>query len=134
MELIRDIFQVIAYASVAALCLYLIVVLKRVRVILSAMEENIAQIRAKAMPVLDNLQVITDKIRSITESIGDQVETIKDSLNSFKQIAENVLAFEQRVQAELEEPIVQTASTLAGVFRGIQGFIERIPFIAKLLA
>jgi uncharacterized protein YoxC len=134
MELILVLLEMVALAAASALCIYLIVVLRRVRVLLAAVEQDLHQVKTRALPVLDNLQVITEKVRSITESIGDQVETMRESLGSLRKIVENVLSFEERVQAEIEEPVLETVAKVADIFKAVTSLLERIPFLSKLLA
>src|SRR5215470_15594394 len=134
MELILVLLEMVALAAASALCVYLIVVLRRVHVILGTVEQDLAQVKSRALPVLDNLQIITEKVRSITESIGDQVETMRESLGALRRIVENVLSFEERIQAEIEEPVLETVSKVADIIKGLNSFIERIPFVSKLLA
>ncbi len=134
MEPILQVVQIIAFSAVSVLCVYLVAVLIRVRKILDVVAEDLKQISAKALPVLDNLEVITDRVKIITESIGDQVDSLKQAIGSFKQIAENVLAFEQRVQDQVEEPVMSAVESVASIVKGVQSFIERIPFVGRLRA
>lgn len=134
MESILQVVQIIAFAAVSVLCVFLVVVLVRVRKLLDIVEQDLRQMSAKAIPVLDNLEVITDKLKIIAESIGDQVDSLKHAIGSFKEIAENILAFEQRVQDRIEEPVMNAVESLASIFKGVQSFIERIPFVGRLRA
>lgn len=134
MDTILQILQLVMYAAVSTLSVTLVIVLIRVRKILDVVEHDVKQISARAIPVLDNLEIITEKVRIITDSIGDQVDTMKQSINSFKEIADNVLAFEKRVQNQLEAPVMNAVEAFASIFRGIQSFINRIPFLDRLRA
>ena len=134
MESVLLVMQIIALGAVTALCVYLIMVLIRVRNILDTVERDVKAISTRVIPVLDNLEIITDKVKIITEVIGDQVEAIKQGVGSLRQIADNMLAFENRVQRQLEEPVMDAVATFASIFKGIQSFLERIPFVGRLRA
>ena len=126
--------QIIAYTAITVLCVTLLIVLFRMRRILDLVEVNLRQISAKAMPVLSNLEVITDRIRTVVESVGDQVDTLKETIISLRDVASNILAFEQRVQQQIEEPVMSAVESITSIFKGIQSFIERIPFVGRLRA
>ena len=131
METFLLVMQIIALAAVSVLCIYLITVLIRVRSILDIAGRDLKEISAKAIPILENLEVITDKVKIVTETIGEQVESVKHSISSFKEITDNIVTFERRVQQGIEEPVMQTVDTLASIMREIQGFLERIPFFSR---
>ena len=134
METLLQVLQLIVYTSVSVLSITLVVVLVRVRRILEVVEHDVKEISARAVPVLSNLEVITDKVRVITDSVADQVDTLKHSINAFREIADNVLAFERKIQDEIEAPVLDAVETLASVFRGVQSILGRIPFLDRLRA
>ncbi len=126
MDILKDIMIVIALGEVAALCLYLIVVLSKVRNILTVLERDIKEISLKAVPVIENLEVITDRVKNVTETIDEQVDSIKSSINAIKGIADSIVEFEQRIQNRLEEPVMETVGTFAAIFKGVRTFVARM--------
>jgi uncharacterized protein YoxC len=133
-NLILGIVGIVALIAVSTLCVYLIMVLVRIRSILEIVEHDIKEISARAIPVLENLEAITDKVKLITETISEQVESVKHSIGSLKEIVESIVTFERRVQERIEEPVMDTIDTFASIFKGIQSFIERLPFVSRLRA
>jgi uncharacterized protein YoxC len=134
MENVLLVMQIVALAAVSALCIYLIVVLVRVKSLLQRIEVDVKEISARALPVLDNLEVITDKVKLIAEGISEQVESVRYSIGSVKEIADNIVSFERKVQERIEEPIMDTIAAFASIFKGIQNLIERLPFLSRLRA
>ncbi|HXG39272.1 MAG TPA: hypothetical protein VNL36_10935 [Bacteroidota bacterium] len=126
METLLDVAQLLALLCVSALCLYLIVVLARLKEVLTALQQNFTEFNQYAKPVLENLLFITEKFRSVATKIDEQVNIMKGSLESIKMAADNVVAFEQRVQQWLEEPIVRVTSALSGVINGVLSWFEGI--------
>jgi len=120
------IFEVIALASLSVLCMYLISVLVRLRSVLTIVEDDIRELSAKAIPVLENLEIITDKVKNIAESIDEQVDIVKQSISSVKQIADNIVDFERRVQERIEEPVMETVGTIAALVKGVRTFVTRM--------
>ena len=117
MEIVLIIAQIVALVSVSALCIYLITALGQFR-------RDVSDFTQRSRPVLDNLATITENLKSASEKIDDQVDIVRGSLQSFKDVADNVLLFERRVQERLEEPIFQVASVLGTIVNGIGAFIK----------
>lgn len=126
MDILFIIMQIVALACLSALCVYLILVLVRVRATLASVEKDFKELSSKAIPVFENLEVITEKVKSITESIDEQVEMVKDSIRSVKEVAENIVSFERKVQQRIEEPVLETVSVFVSLFKGVRAFFERL--------
>jgi len=120
------VFEIIALAALSAVCVYLITVLVRVRNILTVVEQDVRELTSKALPVFENLEIITEKVKNIAESIDEQVEVVRHSIDSMREVADNVVDFERRVQERLEEPVMETIGTIAAIFKGVRTFMARM--------
>jgi len=126
MESLRDLLEIVALAAVSVLCVYLVVVLVRVRRILALLEHETKELSARAIPVMENLEVITDRVKTITDDIDEQIGVVKAAIQSFKVITENIADFERRVQNRIEEPVMETVGTFASIFKGLRTFVARL--------
>ena len=126
MDSILVVMQIVALACLSVLSVYLVTVLVRLRTILTSVEKDIKELSSKAIPVFENLEVITEKVKNISEGIDEQVETVKHSINSIKEIADNIVGFERRIQSRIEEPVLETISYVAALFKGVRTFVERL--------
>jgi len=117
-ETVLQLVQVIALLSLTVLCIYLIITLSRLR-------RDLADFAQRSKPVLDNLAFITEKLKSTAQKIDDHVDIVKSSLTSFKNVADNVLLLEERVQQRIEEPIIQVASIIGTIVSSVGIFFER---------
>lgn len=126
MESFLLVMQVIALLAVMILCIYLVIILVRIRNFLTVVEIDIKELTSKAIPVFNNLEIITDKVKNITENVEGQIELIKSSVNSIKEIADNVVTFERKVQEQVEEPVLEFIGTASAVIKGIRTFIARL--------
>lgn len=126
MDIFLTIALIIALLCVSAVCIYLITVLARVRDVLTNVERDIREMTARTVPVLENMEYITSRVKSITENIDDQVLMVRDSVGSIKEIADNVVALERKVQERLEGPILDTVAFVAAVFKGVRTFVDRV--------
>ncbi len=125
-SVLLPIAQIVALLSVSAVCIYLIIVLIRVRDVLTAFEKDMKDVTARAIPVLDNMEFITNRVRNITETIDDQVMVIQQSIGSMKEMADNIVALERKVQERVEGPILDTLGFVAAVLKGVRTFIDRV--------
>jgi len=116
-ETVLAVAQIAALISVSALCIYLISILGQFR-------RDVSDFTQRARPVLENLAFITERLKSASTKIDEQVDIVKGSLQSFKDVADNVLLFERRVQERLEEPIMQVASVLGTIVSSIAAFLK----------
>lgn len=126
MDSVLILVQIVALLCLSGLSVYLIVVLVRVREILTSVEKDVQELTSKAVPVFANLEVITDKVKNVTSNIDEQVEGVKHSIESVKEIADNVVELERRIQERIEEPVLEAVSFLAAAVKGVRTFLERV--------
>ena len=125
-QIVLVIFEIVALGALSVLCVYLITVIARVRNILTVVEQDFRELTSKALPVFENLEVITDKVKNITENIDEQVEVVRRSIDSIREVADNVVEFERKVQDKLEEPVLETVGTIAAILKGVRTFVARL--------
>jgi uncharacterized protein YoxC len=118
--------SVLSNLAVIILCAFLVAFLVRLKAILQVMEKDVRELSTRTVPILDNIEVITDKIRNVAENVDDQVALVRDSINSVREIANNVVDFERRIQARIEEPVLETIGTVAAVLKGVRAFFVRL--------
>lgn len=118
--------QIIILLTLSALAIYFIMVLSKLRELLGTMDTNLKQVTAKALPTLDNLEVITTKLRSIVVNFDEQIILLKESVDTIRSVADNVAAFERRVQDAVESPIMEVMNTIGGIIRGFTTFLNRL--------
>jgi uncharacterized protein YoxC len=117
---------IILVLSLAALAMYLVVVLTKVKTLLTQIESDVKEVSSRVIPVLENMEVITSKLRSITANFDDQMTIVRNSVQSIKEIADSIVEFERRVQDRIEAPVLEVAGILGSVVRGIAAFINRL--------
>jgi len=125
-ETLLVVAQIVALLCLSALCVYLIVVVLRVRDLLVSVEKDMKEMTSRALPVLENLEFITSRVKSITESVDDQVMIVRESIASMKQVADNVVELERKVQDRIEGPILDSVAFAAALFKGFRTFLERV--------
>lgn len=131
METARDVLLLIALGAVSALCVYLIIVLASVRRLVDSLQSELRAASSKALPVLDNLKVITDHVRNAAEAVSEHIDGVRGSIESFRHVAADIVELERRVQERIEEPLMDIIDSMTSLFRNAQALIDRIPFIGR---
>ena len=126
MQEILIITQVVALLCLSALSIYVIVVLLRVRDILTNVEKDFKEMTTRAIPILENLEFITSRVKGITENIDDQVVSVKESLGTIRQMAMNVVELERKVQERIEGPVLESVAVAAAIVKGVRTFLDRV--------
>lgn len=106
------------------LCVYLIVVSIRLKDLLILLQRDLAEIGSRAKPVFENLEVITGKLKSVSGKIDDQVGLVRGSLESVKNAADNFVAFENRIQGSLEEPVLRLSAIVGAIVNRVTSFFS----------
>ncbi len=120
------IVEILALLCLSAVCIYLILVLVRLKDMLAVVEKDMKEITSRVLPVLENMEYITARVKSITENIDDQVMIVRDSIGSVREIADNIVALERKVQERIEGPILDSVAFVAALFKGVRSFLEKV--------
>ncbi len=126
MDTLLTFVQIIALLCVSILSIYLIFAIKKIIASFRNIEKDINLITSKATPVFDNLSRTAQRIDQVTTNIEKQIDGVIYSINSIKKIADDVVAFEQKIQRRIEEPILDTVSFFGAIVKGVKAFIERM--------
>ena len=124
MENYIQIAQIILLLSLAVLAFYLVVVLSKFKDVIISFSKDFNLITSKAIPVLENLEVVTTKVKTITENIDEQLLVLKSSVETIKSITENIASFEKKIQDEIESPVMEVVGLVVGLIKKISGFFR----------
>jgi hypothetical protein len=124
-ETLVQLSKIAALLSASALCLYLIVVLVRVKAVLETLQIEIIDLNKHLKPVLENLAIASDKLRMIASKIDDQVNMIQGVFVAFRRITDNVVNFEEHIQDILEKPFVQISSMFGSILGRVGSFFGK---------
>ncbi|HOV98799.1 MAG TPA: hypothetical protein PK595_04415 [Bacteroidota bacterium] len=115
METLIQIVTVVALLSVSALCIYLIVVLLRLKTVLELIQTELNEVSSRLKPLLENLNVASEKVRAIVTKVDDQVTMAHGVFVSMRHIVDNVVYFEDHIIRILEEPFTRVSSVFSNV-------------------
>lgn len=112
METLISIAKFAALASITALCVYLIVVLMRLKESLEKLTKEFVELSDKTKPVLSNLDVITAKTKDVMIHVEEQVKSVRCSVDALRSTVDRFTAFERRIEAILEQPFKRIGSLM----------------------
>jgi len=122
-ETALTISKIVAFLSLSALCIYLIIMLGKVRDTIVNLGKDVKELNAKVAPVMENLDAITGKVRSITENLNDEVKIVKSSAEAIRDMTLSIVAFEQKVQKQIEGPVMEAVGFIAAIIKGVRTFL-----------
>jgi uncharacterized protein YoxC len=116
----------LGFVAFAALCIYLIITLSKLRESLNKIQEDVGEISRNAVPLFENLKIITDKVKNVSENVDDQITILGSSVESIREMTENIVSFEQNIQREIEGPVMEAFSFISAVVKGVKAFLTKL--------
>lgn len=140
LDLAVKIAEIVLFVVLAVLGVYLIISVKKITRIAEKVEKDIEEVKAKAMPVLDDAAVITGEFRkvsadvtaitadisAITTDVKTQVAKVSGVVDRFKNTAESIIEFEQKAQREVESQVFDALNLVTSVTKGVKTFISSL--------
>ncbi len=116
----------VGFTAFAALCIYLIVIVGKFRQSIVKLQEDVNEINRNAVPLFENLKIITDKFRNISENVDDQIAVLRSSVESISEMTENIVSFERKLQSEVEGPVMEAVSFASALVKAVKAFITKM--------
>ncbi|MFQ5583912.1 MAG: DUF948 domain-containing protein [Calditrichia bacterium] len=121
--MIIEISVAVVSLAVVVLIIFLIPAVIQFRRSARSLEEASNQFNQKTTPVLENLEAITANINQITASGRDQMEALSEVVSEVKMLVDDVANFQKNLQNKIEDPIIETLTTITAVTRAIRVFL-----------
>lgn len=131
METILAIFQIIALAALAALCIALIRGVKRALALFDKTSHSLDEMTTLMRSIEGNLTPVVRTLDATLKQTGETVGRIDRELENasaivqhFRAIAGRVDDLERRLQQKIEGPLMQAASLVSGLSKAVIAFSE----------
>jgi uncharacterized protein YoxC len=126
LTIITNVAITLGFVAFAALCIYLIITLSKLRESLNKIQEDVGEISRNAVPLFENLKIITDKVKNVSENVDDQITVLRSSVESIREMTDNIVSFERNIQREIEGPVMEAFSFIAAVVKGVKAFLTKL--------
>jgi uncharacterized protein YoxC len=111
-------------ASIAVIVIVVIPAVLEIRRTAREAEKFLETARMQIVPLSHDLTVISKEISGILQSIHRQVERVEEGMATFRDAAGRLREFEETVLTRVEEPLLELATLINAVSRGIAAFLR----------
>jgi methyl-accepting chemotaxis protein len=76
------------------------------------------------VPLSHDLTIISKEVSGILQSIHRQVDRVEEGIATVRDAAERLREFEETVLTRVEEPLLELATLISAVSRGVGAFLR----------
>jgi uncharacterized protein YoxC len=116
----------LGFLAFTALCIYLIFTISKLRVSFIKLEEDLSELNRNAIPIMENLKIVSDKIKNISENVDDQISILHSSVESIRGMTQNIVSFEKKIQYGVEGPVMEAVSFVSALVKAVQAFVAKM--------
>ncbi len=111
-------------ASIVLFVIFLVPVLLQIRRTSHELEKLFETARMQVTPLSHDLTAISLEIKGILQTLRRQVDKVEDGINTVRDAALRLKALQEEVQQIVEIPLLELASLVRGVSRGVEAFLR----------
>jgi len=111
-------------AIMVVVLIALIPVLFQIRRTAREVEKISETVRAQIVPLSHDLTIISHEAKGILQSIRRQVDTVEEGIDIVRGTAVRLQEFEEEILSRIEEPLLELATLVRAVSRGIETFFH----------
>jgi peptidoglycan hydrolase CwlO-like protein len=102
-----------------------IVVLFRITKTIGTMQAELTALTRTVIPLVERMNSLTVQVEETLEIVTEHRNGITESVDNIRRVTRNIARLQQLVQEQIEPPLVEFASLLAGLRKGVGTFAER---------
>ena len=121
--MLQTISVTVIAASIVVVAIVLIPVILQIRRTAREAEKFLEIARMQIVPLSHDLTVISREVSSILQSVHRQVDRVEEGIATVQGAAERLRDFEEAVLTRVEEPLLELATLVRAVSRGIGAFL-----------
>jgi hypothetical protein len=119
---IVDIFLLVLIISATALCIYLIISMRRISRTVDLMQADIHQFMEAATPAVQKLESITEKLDNITSTTERHVIEVSDTIDGYVDRSKQYIA---TLKSESKHnQVVSLINSMRAIVRGFSAFLR----------
>ncbi len=111
-------------AAIVVVAIVLIPVILQIRRTAREAEKLLETARMQLVPLSHDLTFISREVSSILQSVHRQVDRVEEGIATVQGAAERLREFEEGVLTIVEEPLIELATLVRAVSRGIGAFLH----------
>lgn len=118
---LMDVLLTLLVLLASALCVYLIITLKKVNESLTLLQRDLSDINSKLLPILDNIQEVSQKALYAAEEAERQVNKIQNFVSSAKEKIGNIGSI---TKSNPESRIQSFVKNLTALSKAVTAFVS----------
>jgi uncharacterized protein YoxC len=122
--MLQTISVAVIAASIVVVAIVLIPVILQIRRTAREAEKFLETARMQVVPLSHDLTVISREVSGILQSVHRQVNRVEEGIAAVQGAAERLRDFEEAVLTRVEEPLLELATLVRAVSRGIGAFLR----------
>ena len=122
--MLQTISVTVIAASIVVVAIVLIPVILQIRRTAREAEKFLEIARMQIVRLSHDLTVISREVSSILQSVHRQVDRVEEGIATVQGAAERLREFEEGVLTIVEEPLIELATLVRAVSRGIGAFLR----------
>ncbi|HZW39659.1 MAG: hypothetical protein ACM3O3_05905 [Syntrophothermus sp.] len=119
---VKNIFVVVLLLSVSALCIGLIIYLRKITKTVTDIGFDIKDLSLQIKPLIASTTNLTEKLNAITEEVKEPIDTARNIVADVKERVDRYLEIEERVRLSVEKPVTDFSQNLSAVLNGVNAF------------
>jgi uncharacterized protein YoxC len=119
---ILTIFYIILLLSASALCIALIIYVKRITASIVEIENDIKEMSSQLKPLLISSTNLSDKLIFLSEQAKEQIHVAKSIVTDVRDRVDKILLLEEKLRRGVEEPVTGLIKNLSAIFNGVNSF------------
>jgi peptidoglycan hydrolase CwlO-like protein len=102
-----------------------IIVLFRITKTIASMQTELTALTRTVIPLVERMNSLTVQVEDTLEIVTEHRNGIAESIDNIRRVTRNIARIQQLVQNQIEPPLAEFASLLAGIRKGVGTFAER---------
>lgn len=119
---VKNIFVVVLLISVSALCIGLIIYIKKITKTVTDIGFDIKDLSLQIKPLIASTTNLTEKLNAITEEVKEPIDTARNIVADVKERVDKYLEIEERVRHSVEKPVTDFSQNLSAILNGVNAF------------
>jgi uncharacterized protein YoxC len=126
LDTIVIIAEIILFAVLSILCIYLIVSVRKFTASIEKIEKAVEELEKNVEPVIENARAISGNMVQITTTVKNNITKVDSIVDTVKDAAESIVDFEQRTQKQVEYHLNDTLNFISAIINGVKAFLSKI--------
>ena len=119
-----DVLTVVVLILVSALIVFLIFYLGKITRSIQDLQKDISVLSDRLEPLVSSLSDLTSKLSDLSDQAKKQLEATKGIVFSVKDRVDTILAFEEKIRAGIDGPVMGFINQFKAISNGVSTFLS----------